>query len=246
MKKVLIVSAHGADWCTRCGGTIAKLTRDGYEVFVLALTCGEHGESGGFWKANPAGPLEACTECRKQEAALAAEELGVSKLQFLGYGDYPLVMDEKRIRDLTNIILDFRPDAILTHWINDPVNMDHEVAGKAVLRAVSAAGMLGARPNTPSHFIPDVFFFETTIPHAEFNEFKMDVFIDITDTYEKKIAAIKRFQCQPQLVGYYQRCAENRGQTATDWARGRRTIAYAEGFKRYTPYLGDVLPLTEL
>ena len=246
MKKALVVSAHGADWCTRSGGTIVSLVHNGYDIFVLALTCGEHGESGGYWKNNPEGTLAGCKACRKQEATEAARKLGVSRIEFLDYDDYPLIMDEPRIRGLTEILLDYRPDVVLTHWINDPVNMDHEVTGKALLRAVSAAGMLGAKPNTPRHFIPDIFFFETTIPHAEFNEFKMDVFVDITEWYEKKIAAIQCFRCQPILVDYYTRCAENRGVAATDWARGRRTIKYAEGFKRYTPYIGDKLPIAEL
>ena len=39
-KKMLVVSAHGADWCTRAGGTILKYVNAGWEVTVYALTFG--------------------------------------------------------------------------------------------------------------------------------------------------------------------------------------------------------------
>ena len=64
--------------------------------------------------------------------------------------------------------------------------------------------------------------------------------------FEEKLAAVRLFAAQPQLVEYYTRCALNRGVQANDWSRGRRAIRYAEAFKRYVPYLGDLLPLTQL
>ncbi|MBE6905207.1 MAG: PIG-L family deacetylase [Ruminococcaceae bacterium] len=245
-KKILVVSAHAADWCTRSGGTLIKYIKAGCKVTVFAFTSGEHGESGGYWKNNPESTVEACKECRKNEARAAAAVIGVDSIEFFDFRDYPLDLNTDQIRNLGHRILHLRPDVILTHWIKDPFNFDHEVTAKAVIRAVSAAGMLGAQPNTPSHFIPDIFLFESTIPHSEFNEFKMDTYVDIEDTFEQKMEAIRRFEAQPQLVEYYTRCALTRGIQATDWARGRRIIRYAEGFSRYTPYLGDYLPFTKL
>ncbi|MDR2931822.1 MAG: hypothetical protein LBV27_01815, partial [Oscillospiraceae bacterium] len=176
----------------------------------------------------------------------AAKIIGIEDIRFFDYGDYPLTLDDVKIRTLTKDILDIRPDVILTHWTNDPLNEDHALTGKAVIRAVSAAGMLGAVPGTPSHFIPDIFLFETTLPHSEFNRFEINTYIDIGDTYKKKMEAIRCFAVQPQLVQYYTRCAENRGFAANDWSRGRKKITYAEGFCRYTPYLGNELPLSAL
>ena len=106
--------------------------------------------------------------------------------------------------------------------------------------------MRGALPATDPHFIPDVFLFETTIPHSEFNRFEIDTFVDISDTFAQKIEAVSQFEVQPQLINYYTDCAQMRGRQATDWSRGRGVIAYAEGFKRYTPYLGKQLPLSEV
>lgn len=244
MKKMLVVSAHCADWCTRAGGTIRLYVQQGWEVTIFALSYGEHGESGGFWKGRTGADYEDCKQCRKKEAEHAAEVIGVKEIRFFDYGDYPLVMDEKRIRRLTGDILELRPDVILTHWMNDPINPDHETAGRAVFQAVSAAGMRGALPDTDPHFIPDIFLFETTIPHSEFNRFEIDTFVDITDVFERKIEAVRQFSVQPQLIDYYTNSAVSRGFQATDWSRGRGKIRYAEAFKRYTPYLGKELPLS--
>ncbi|RGZ00380.1 PIG-L family deacetylase [Clostridium sp. AM58-1XD] len=153
-KKMMVVSAHAADWCTRAGGTIRRMIEEGWEAYVLALTFGEHGESGAYWKANPDSSFEACKVCRKQEAECAAASLGIKSIEFCDYGDYPLEMHEKEIRSLTKKILDYRPSVILTHWICDPVNLDHEVTGKAVISAVNAAGMTGAVPGArPMSFL---------------------------------------------------------------------------------------------
>lgn len=213
---------------------------------VFAYTFGEHGESGAYWKDHPGTNVEEVKACRKREAQAAAAFLGVKEIWFFDCGDYPLVLCADQIRELGHLILNLRPDLVLTHWIDDPFNMDHEIVGKAVVRAISAAGMRGALPDTPPHFIPDLFFFETTMPHSEFNHFQMDTYVDIGDVFERKIEVVKMFAAQPQLIEYYTRCALNRGVQANDWSRGRRPIKYAEGFKRYVPYLGDELPLTKL
>lgn len=244
MGTMLVVSAHAADWCTRSGGTIIRYVRKGWNVIVFALSYGEHGESGGFWKRYPASSFEECKQCRRKEAEDAAKVIGVNEIRFFDYGDYPLIMDEGRIRRLTKDILDIRPDIVLTHWTNDPINPDHETAGKAVFQAVSAAGMRGALPAAEPHFIPDVYLFETTIPHSEFNQFRIDTFIDITEVFQQKMDAVSRFAVQPQLMNYYTDSAKSRGFQATDWSRGRGSIPYAESFYHYTPFLGKELPLS--
>lgn len=237
---MLVISAAWG-WMVYTGrpGVILKYVKLGWDVSVFALTYGEHGESGNYWKVTLGCTVEEVKNCRRKEATEAAAYMGVKEIRFFDYGDYPLLMDEKRIRKLTADILEIRPDVILTHWKRDKINPDHEVCAEAVFRAVTAAGMRGALPDTAPHFIPDVFLFETTIPHPEFNEFEIDTYVDIGDVIEQKIEAVKCFKAQPQLVDYYTRCAVQRGIQANDWSRGRRKITYAEGLKRYTPCLGD-------
>ena len=44
-RRVLVFSAHAADFCSRAGGTIARLTDKGSEVRVYDLSYGEKCES---------------------------------------------------------------------------------------------------------------------------------------------------------------------------------------------------------
>lgn len=240
-KNVLVVSAHGADYCTRAGGAILTYTNAGYDVHIIALTFGSRGESAGYWKMNPNGTEEDCGKVRERESRAAAEFLGAT-IEFWNLNDYPLTITEEHMRKLTRIVLDMRPEVILTHWIKDPTNQDHETAANAIIRAVDSAAQLGAFPNTPAHYFPNIYCFESTVPYSEFNEFNPDFYLDITDVYDKKMEAIKKFECQPQLGGYYAHFATHRGFQATAWCK--KQIKYAEGFKRLYPYVGKMLPET--
>ena len=241
-KDILVVSAHAADYCTRAGGAIARYVQEGYAVHIIAITYGARGESGNYWAGKPGGTEEECCEIRHAESQAAADYLGAT-IEFWGYNDYPLTFDEERLRRLTRRILDIRPDIILTHWIQDPTNHDHELTGNAVIRAASSGAQLGAFPDTPAHYFPNIYFFESTVPLGEFNAFNPDTYMAIDDVFDRKIGAIKRFACQPQLAGYYIHTAKHRGFQAKNWAK--QDITYAEAFKRYLPYVGTMLPVTE-
>ncbi len=241
-RDILVVSAHAADYCTRAGGTIARYARAGWSVHVIVLTYGARGESGGYWKSSPDGTVEECEAIRQAESQAAADVLGAT-IEFCGFKDYPLIIDEDRTRMLTRRVLDIRPEIVLTHWLDDPTNVDHQVTSRAVVRAVTNASQIGSFPSTPAHHFPNLYFFESTVPMSEFNNFSPDTYIDIDETYEVKAEAIKRFACQPQLVFYYQHFATHRGFQAANWAK--RTIQYAEGFVRYLPLVRTAFPLTE-
>ena len=48
-QRLLVVSAHSADWVWRSSGTIAKYLAGGAQVYVVCLTYGARGESGPLW-----------------------------------------------------------------------------------------------------------------------------------------------------------------------------------------------------
>ncbi|NLJ26322.1 MAG: hypothetical protein GX354_13015 [Firmicutes bacterium] len=239
---ILVVSGHAADFCSRSGGTIAKYVREGCRVQIIALTFGERGESAYYWAQNPNSTIEAAKVQRKKEALAAAEVLG-AEIDFCDYDDHPLIMTGERITELAMRIQDIRPDIVLTHWHHDPVNVDHGVTSSVVIRALSCASVPGLQPGVKPHPLPDVFFFESSVPHTEFNEFRIDTYVDITETQAIKLEALSKFTSQPFLAEWYTKYAEHRGHQAGNWTQ--RTIKYAEGFKRYTPYVGSFFPLSE-
>ena len=142
-------------------------------------------------------------------------------------------------------IQEHRPETILTHWNHDPFNEDHAVTANAVIRAVTSATVPGNQPGIKPHMFPDIFFFESTVPYTEFNEFKIDHYIDITDVYDKKVKALECFSSQPFLVEFYKKYALQRGAQAAGWTKNS-DIVYAEGFKRYVPWVGDTFPQRKL
>ena len=48
--KLLVVSAHSADFVWRAAGAIATMTANGGVATVVSLSFGERGESGELWK----------------------------------------------------------------------------------------------------------------------------------------------------------------------------------------------------
>ena len=139
-KKLLVVGAHSADFVWRSAGTIAKFVEQGGEARVLALSYGERGESGELWKEDPDRSEEDVKKIRHEQALKAAEILGATFESF-DWGDYPMILTDERIVQLTSLVRDFEPDVILTHTEKDPFNPDHPLAYVAVQRArLLAAG----------------------------------------------------------------------------------------------------------
>ncbi len=241
-KDILVVSAHAADYCTRAGGTLAKYAREGYNIHIIAMSFGARGESGDYWKNNPGGTVEDCSMVRERESANAAHFLGAT-IEFWGLIDYPLTMEEEHQRRLTRKILDMKPALMFTHWTNDPTNEDHAETGKLVIRALASASQIGAFPNTPAYHYPDLYFFEPTVPFSELNGFAPDFYVNIDETYETKLQAIAKFECQPFLKDYYIHFAAHRAFQARTWTK--MNVSHAEGFKRFVPYVGKMLPVTD-
>ncbi|MDZ7899798.1 MAG: PIG-L deacetylase family protein, partial [Arcicella sp.] len=134
MNKLLVISAHSADFVWRSGGTIAKSVEQGAETLVVCLSYGERGESGELWKEDPKRSEESVKIIRKSQAQQAADIFG-TPIMFLDWGDYPMLISDERIAQLTKIIGDFEPTVILTHTAKDPFNPDHPLAYQATERA---------------------------------------------------------------------------------------------------------------
>lgn len=133
MKRLLVVSAHAADFVWRAGGAIALTVSQGGEAFVVALSYGERGESGELWK-EPGQTLERVKAIRHEEATRAAAILGAQLIP-LDLGDYPLRVDDRVIDQLVDIMVEIAPDVLVTHTPRDPFNPDHPVAYEATERA---------------------------------------------------------------------------------------------------------------
>ena len=184
--KILVVAAHPDDEVLGCGGTIAKSVQNGDEVYCLIM--GE-GVSSRYEHRELAKKEE--LKALKAEAQKAAEILGIKKVFFKDFPDnrfdtVPLLEIIKAIREVKEKI---KPDFIYTHYQGD-LNIDHRITFEAVLTA--------CRPLV-GETVQCIYSFE--VPSAtEWNapdkQFTPNVFVDISDTFNKKIEALKAYKSE--------------------------------------------------
>ncbi|MEC8992935.1 MAG: PIG-L deacetylase family protein [Candidatus Latescibacterota bacterium] len=229
-RRVLVFSAHAADFCSRAGGTIARLTEAGSQVHIVDFTYGERCESPALWARDPAPSIEEVKAIRADEIKAAAGVLGATS-QCLDFDDCPLLIGAERSNQLLDLLRAQAPDLLLTHWHRDIMHPDHVAATEAVIwasRYCFRPGLDGADP-VPS---PQVVFYETTLGTAPVARYIPSVFVDISQTIDRKREALEKFEAQPGLAERYRWLARYRALEAqsTAWMKG---CEYAEGFVRF-------------
>jgi 4-oxalomesaconate hydratase len=225
---IAVVAAHVGDWVWRCGGAIATHVRQDIDVHVVCLSFGENGESNAAWKDESA-ELAQVKAIRRAEAEEAARILGVTSIEFLDQGDYPMPQAASAVDHIARVLRRVAPLTVLTHPERDPSNMDHCRTFSMVLDA----RMKAQAPGHGRDFItpPQILSFE---PHQpELCDFKPSLLLDITEVWPVKLAAMHALPTQRNLWAYYERVAMQRGAQA-----GRRSttpITHAEAFHAVFP-----------
>lgn len=240
-KTALVISAHAADFVWRAGGAIALHQAKGYEVTVVCLSFGERGESAKLWK-QPGMTLDKVKAARRTEAENAAKVLDVHDIQFFDLGDYPLVMDSDAKYRLVDVIRAVQPSFMMSHSQFDPYNTDHMYTTQVALETRMIAQAWGHNPGQKVLGAPQLYLFE---PHqTEQMGWKPSVFLDITEVWDKKRAAIECMEGQEHLWDFYTNVAENRAnhfQRNSGGQSGGRAAKYAEGFQAMFPQTVDEL-----
>ncbi|MGH3991755.1 MAG: PIG-L deacetylase family protein [Pseudonocardiaceae bacterium] len=194
-QRVLVVTAHPDDVDFGSAGTIATWTDEGLEVSYCIVT---DGDAGGF---DHEVPRSAIAGIRRDEQRKAAATLGVTDVEFLGYPDGRLTVSLDLRRDIARAIRRARPDRVLIPsperdlrnlYVSHP---DHLAAGEAALCAVYpdarnpfAHPELLAEEGLEAHTVPEVW---VVSPND-----RAEHFVDITDTIDRKIAALRAHASQ--------------------------------------------------
>jgi len=179
---VLVVAAHPDDEILGCGGTMARLAREGHEVRIAILA---EGMSSRYVQREDADQQQLKhLHARAQQAAnkVGAKELVLCKLPDNRLDTVPLLDVVKLVEEL---ITRFRPEAIYTHHPGD-LNVDHGVVHRAVLTAT--------RP-VAGQWVREIYAFE--VPSSTewaFQRlepvFRPSVFVDIAETLDTKLEAL--------------------------------------------------------
>ena len=224
----MVFSAHAADFCSRAGGTIARLVDAGSQVHIVDFTYGEQCESPALWAREPAPTLEEIKQLRAAEMRAAAAVLGVT-IECLDFGDSPLLIGPERRQQVLDLCRRWQPDLVLSHWKDDILHPDHCEATQAVIwasRYCFRPGLAGDLPPCPS---PQVVFYETTLGTAPVARYMPNLFVDISASFARKCQALDLFAAQPGLAERYGWLARYRALEAqsTAWMKG---CEYAEAF----------------
>ncbi len=258
--RILSIGAHPADIFDQSGGAMAHHVKRGDYVGCVVLTHGARihdaviSDSMFHREEVPdAGELQALmverSDIKAEETRRACALLGVEDVTFFGADDAVLLVTEESVRRLATLLREKRPDIILTHHPKEDGGMvnPHAVAGQIVLAALGLAAGVDPGDRNPPHKVAQVYFFGTgaaSVPRNVWNAaggFYNDVFIDITDVIEQKLASLDCMVSQ----GYGGLYARKRIETS-DGAFGLAGgVAYAEGFVAMNAETHYYLPVTD-
>src|SRR5690606_4997325 len=121
-------ASHPDDAELGAGGTIAKEVSRGKKVGIVDLTRGELGTRGSV-------------EIRARELAKAAQILGLSARENMGFDDGFFVNDRAHQMELIRVIRKYRPEIVLCNAVQDR-HVDHARGSKLVSDACYLSGLV--------------------------------------------------------------------------------------------------------
>ncbi|MDX6265450.1 MAG: hypothetical protein QOD70_190 [Frankiales bacterium] len=197
VERALVVVAHPDDIDFGAAGTVASWVDEGIEVTYLLCT---NGDAGGF---DPQVARADIAGIRKEEQRAAAKEVGVTDVRFLGYPDGQLVPSFELRRDISRVIRQVRPQRLLMqspeiNWERiGASHPDHRASGEATLNAVYPDAR---NPFTHVSLLQDEGLEAWTVHDlwvmATGQSGGANRWVDVTDTFDRKVAALRRHVSQ--------------------------------------------------
>ncbi len=179
---ILAIGVHPDDVELGCAGTLLNEIRKGKTVGIVDLTQGELGTRGTI-------------ETRYEEAARAAEILGIKVRENLKMRDGFFRNDETHQLQLIRAIRKYQPDIVIGNILEDR-HPDHGRAGKLINDACFLSGLAkiatedeDGRPQ--ERWRPSYFF-----QYIQDWYHEPDVLVDISDVMEIKMKSVQAYSTQ--------------------------------------------------
>jgi LmbE family N-acetylglucosaminyl deacetylase len=177
MERLLFVGAHHDDIELGLGGSVRRWTREGKRVFAAMLTNSQ-------WTA-PDGrvfrdPARAIAECQRSAALLGFEPLHLGLADALN-----LRFEDAHVVKVIDLISTLRIDTVVTVWEHDahPAHQAAHAIAMAATRKVQ--NILTVRLSW------------NAVPES----WKPNLFVDVTETLEDRIAALKCYESEWDRTG---------------------------------------------
>ena len=170
MIDIMAIGAHPDDVEIGVGGLLAKYKGTKVKTMIVDLTRGEMGTNG-------------TPEIRREEAIEAAKILGAQRV-ILDIPDGRIKVDEENLVKVIELIREYRPRIILTHFNDENQHPDHYNAANLVKQAAHLAGLI-KYPAKGERYRPEKiyhFFLPRTVEPS--------FIVDVSDTFETKLESL--------------------------------------------------------
>jgi len=220
---VVAVAPHPDDLEILCGGTLAKLVRQGYRVAMIDLTSGE---------PTPRGSLET----RRAEAEAARAILGVPLRLNLDLPNRVLMDGPDARYALGTALRRLQPKMLISVAGRTPAGSpDHyqaQLIGEAARFYAQLTKWDERFAGTAPYRVPHLVY--TAFPSdAETRQYPGSFVVDITDTIEAKLAAVKAYESQFDTARFEK--VEHYIRSTNGYMGGRCGFLYGEMFCLPTP-----------
>lgn len=194
VERALVIVAHPDDAEFWAGGTIAGWADAGVAVTYCVLT---DGETGGYDTSVSRADMP---RIRRAEQQKAAALLDVQDIRFFGLAEGELRPDDLQLRrELVRLIRAVRPQRVIT-WSPEwnwqrfrSCHPDHRATGEITLSAVYPdAGNQFAHLSLREEGLEAWTVLEAWL----INSPQVNHYVDITETFERKVAAVRLHQSQ--------------------------------------------------
>lgn len=225
-ERAMFIFAHPDDIEFSVAGTAVKWARGGSDITYVVITDGNVGSH------DRNISRDELAEIRRAEQTAAAAVAGVERCLYLGYDDGLLEPSLPLRKQLVKLIRQYKPNVVVCGdptavlrggRINHP---DHRAAATAAIDAVF--------PASEMHLLYSEFEEEGITPHkvnyvyiSTYQE--PDFFVDISETIETKLAALRAHTSQ---LGDWD--PEERIRQRAEQIGKQVGLKYAEGFRRVT------------
>lgn len=189
-KRILCIQPHYDDNDIAAAGILARLARNGAELIYLTVTDDLMGV------VNTSLPNDHTANALKRDQFAAGKIVGVKEQYWLGYPDAGEYNYFDVRRDLLKYIRLLRPDFVFAPdaWLTYEGHRDHLQTGLAAAETVMFAGLTKIASSDPEvdaayeeHEVKGIALYFTREPNT---------IVDITSTWEEKIAAMRCYAAQ--------------------------------------------------
>ncbi len=158
------------------------------------------------------GGMGGVPQTRAKEQTRAKTILGIQEVFWGGYRDTYLAADKKMIGKIENVITRVKPAFIFCHYPDD-THQDHRNLSQATISA--------------TRYIKNVLFYEG--PTTQ--NFSPEVFIDISETLDRKVVALKAHHSQVTKTNVEDLTIVELAHSSANFRGIQGRVKYAEGFQ---------------